>query len=153
VSESAVRARIKAIVAAVEDVGQVHDYERWSAEWDAFLGHFQKTIEGTDYIRGWTISCSAVMQERMDWDQNRRTYRYVIRGYWGLDDSVATEKTALAKAISVVEALDASTALHESAGTYEATLASIERFEPRLFGGTLCHYAEITLAVTEMVDA
>lgn len=75
----------------------------------------------------------------------------MIRGYWGLDDSAATEKAALAKGIAVVDALDGDDTLHNA--QYEATLASIERFEPRLFGSVLCHYTEITLSVTEMVNA
>lgn len=150
-SESAIRARIKAVVDAVGSEGTVHDYERWAPDWDAFKTLFTSTISGAAYIRGWTITCQSAPQERDDFDSAKlRTYTYIIRGYWGLDDAAASEKDAIAKALGVVVALDADTTLH-GGGYYDAPPASLTTFEPRVFGDALCHYIEIQQKVVEQL--
>jgi len=129
----------------------VYDYERWAVDWEAYLALFKATISGSSVVRGWTITCQSMAQERpamgLTSPSRLRAYDYRIRGYFGLKDGDATEKTAFGLAVAVVDALDADATLHES--YYDASVASIARFEPRIFGSVLCHYAEIALAVVE----
>jgi len=134
-SETSIRQEIYDIVSAVSDVGRVYDYERLANDLSTFIDCF-KAPSGD--IRGWTITCAGWTQE-----YNRRVYVYKIRGYFGLYDSAASEKTALAIVDSVARALNASDVFDDN------EVAQLDVFEPRMFGGTLCHYAELTFRVKE----
>lgn len=135
-SESTTRSDIYAIVNVVTGVGMVHDYERWANDWSTFLDRFKTTISGSTLIRGWTITCSAWIQ-----DHAMRVYTYKIRGYFGLDDSAASEKIALGIVEAVAKALNTSNKFDN----FE--VCQLDVFEPRLFGSVLCHYAELTFKV------
>lgn len=134
-TETTIRALVYGLVNGVSNVGQVHDYERWANDWSKFLDRFKTSISGDDIIRGWTVSCAGWTQ-----DHEARRYTYKIRGYFGLDDSAASEKTALGIVEDVCEALNTSTDFDDNE-TAELTV-----FEARLFGSILCHYAEITFS-------
>jgi hypothetical protein len=132
-SETATRALVYAVVNGVSNVGQVHDYERWANDWTTFLDRFKATISSVSVIRGWTITCAGWTQ-----DHAMRVYTYKVRGYFGLDDSAASEKAAMLIVDAVCQALDISDDFDEG------EMAELTAFEPRMFGTTLCHYAEIT---------
>jgi hypothetical protein len=79
---------------------------------------------------------------------HRKEYEVVIRGYLGLSDGDATEKTAQALAESVVEKLEQYPTLQgvlvNGGVQRDAGLPSVRVGpEPRMFGGVLCHYTEI----------
>lgn len=151
-SEAAARATIYGIVAGVSKTGQVYDYERWANEWPKFLDLFKTVIVGQPQIRGWTVTCVSMPQRVMEFTGTLlRSYTFKVRGYLGLDDSAESEKTAIALAEDVVEALDASTTLHDGGTYYNAEPASLDVFELRIFGGHLAHYAEITQVVEEVM--
>jgi hypothetical protein len=135
-SESLVRGMIKTVVEGVANVGIVHDYERWANDWSVFLDRYKTTVGATTVIRGWTITCASWSQ-----DHASRAYTFKIRGIFGLDDSAASEKTAIGLVEDVCEALNLSSDWDEGEG------AELTVFEPRMFGSVLCHYAEITLRV------
>lgn len=153
-SEPAIRAAIKAIVESVTNVGAVHDYERWSAEYTAVSDVYWTTINGARTLRGCSISCNQIRPESqiLTGDRaaiNRINYQYKIRMYFGLQDAAASEKTALALAISVMNALDAGGSLEAIPAFPE--LAQLDIFEARMYTNALVHYAEITQRVTEYV--
>jgi len=157
-SEATVRAAVKTVLDGVSNKGLAYDYERWQSTWDAYLTLFKTTIDSIDQIRAWTISCTSFTQERVEFRTEGkagllRTYQYVIRGYLGLDDSAATEKTAIALAEDVIEALDDATTIRPpTAGFYDAQPAQLRTFEPRMFGDVLCHYMEIGVAIQEFLS-
>ena len=132
-SEAATRALIYAVVNGVSNVGQVHDYERWANDWTTFLDRFKTTSSGSSVIRGWTIGCAGWTQ-----DHSMRTYMYKVRGYFGMDDSAASEKTAIAVVDAVCQALNTADDFDDN------ELAELTTFELRMFGSVLCHCAEIT---------
>lgn len=158
-SETQARTDLYTIVSGVTNIGLVYDFQKWSADWSKFLDHFKTTISGVGVIRGWCITGGAPISdetEEFSWEPQRnkfivtRTYNYLIRGYLGLNDTLATEKTAMALAIAVLKALDTSTTLRDGTRYDERTPpASLDVFEPRLFGGTLCHYIEIRQRIVE----
>ena len=163
-SESSTRARVYAIVNAVSNVGLVYDYARWAVLWDEVLALFKTTIGSTDMIRGWVITCTGWTSAYLDGlypDDNGkaielRDYTYKIRGVFSLDDSAATEKTAVGIVEDVAEALNKNTSLHSYAAIAEPYFgpippASLDVFEARMFGSVLCHYAEITQRVVEAI--
>lgn len=149
-TESTIRANLKTILQGVTSIGTVHDYERWSSTWDVFLSLFKTTISGSDVIRGWTIAMNGAELTPLDTEPGAAmfgvTYSYTIRGYFGVNDAAATEKTALALALDVIGALIAG-ADTLGAAVLNAPLPQLNTFEYRLIGGVLVHYIEISQPV------
>lgn len=147
--ETTIRAAIKTRMEAVSNVGLVYDYQRLTTEWDNFLDLFKTTINGSQVIRGWCITCEGVtLVERETYGGNTSNYAihypYKIRGYFGVDDTNASEKTAFALAEAVREALSA----HISSVALD-NIPSLDTFEPRIFGDVLCHFIEISMVVVD----
>lgn len=145
-SEATNRAGIYNTLAAVTDIGMVYDYERWAADWNKFIDFFKTTIGGIDQIRGWEISQKAPVNEDRT-SIKRRTY--AIKGYMSVNDALATEKTFAAL-------IDAIAAKFRESQTLDGTVKGhdfiqVEMIEPRMFGGVLCHCAELTLTVYDFI--
>jgi len=156
VSESAKRAAIKAVLLAVSNIGNVYDYERWAAFASGQDTIGKATISGSDVIRFWTISCSACRASLETFGNTAglvtRSWVYTIKGAFGLDDSAATEKTAIALIEAVMDALDASETVHPPSDLTNGSEhpAQMRLFENRFFtNGALCHYVELEQVVTE----
>ncbi len=149
-SESAIRTAIYNAVDGVSDSGLVHDYERWAGDWTAFLALFKTTISSTDQIRGWEVGYRgwAPGDPREFSAIHLRTHRFLVAGYLGLDDSAETEKTMSILAELVADTLKDDATLK---GLAFFAIEPILLFEPRMFGGTLCHYAELTIEIAEVV--
>lgn len=148
-SESAIRAQIYSILSGVSGIGKVHDYERWSKDWDTFISYFKDTASGR--ILGWEIGRRSGREEKTvigigDEDQDL-SHTFVIRGYMAVDDSAATEKLFNALIEAIAAAFREKTTLNGTATDHE--YIQRETIEARMFGGVLCHYAELSLTVTE----
>jgi len=160
-SESSVRSYLKSVLDAVSNVGQVHDYERWALNWSDILDRYKTTISGSDMLRGWTISCVGWEAEYLDYPNDAgsyievRRYQYKVRGYFGLNDGDASEKTAAGIVEDVCEALNSNATLHAMQNATDlwgpVPPARVDVFEARSFAGVLCHYAEITQLADEAV--
>lgn len=161
-SETQARLDLYTIVSGVSNVGSVYDIQKWSNDWSTFLNHFKTTISGSEVIRGWCITGPLQVTdsgEGFAWAPHNgrftvtRTYTYLIRGVVGHKDTDSTEKTAASLMLEVVKALNTSTTLHNGSRYDERTpLAGIDVFEPRVFGGVLCHYIEIRQSLMEGVN-
>lgn len=152
-SETTVRASINTLVSAVSNIGKVYDLEPFADTWDVFLDRFKTTISSVDMIRGWTISCQSIARQGQVASGVRNTanvnqYEYVIRGYQGFDYATSTEKTFLTLTLAVMDALDSGIV---SGAVFNANLAQLPIYEPRVFGSVLCHYAEIRQTVWEQI--
>ncbi|MBU2072766.1 MAG: hypothetical protein KKA68_21235 [Gammaproteobacteria bacterium] len=153
-SEASVRAAIYAIVNAVSNAGNVWDYERWAAFAAGKDTIASKTISGSKVIRFWTVSCERIDQEQVTFSGDiKRAYHFVISGAFGLDDSAASEKTAIALTEDVMEALDGAATIHNATDFTDGinTASQLRVFELRLIGTEFCHYSEISQIVTEVV--
>lgn len=152
-SESAIRAEIKNILSNVADVGKVYDYERWSADWNNFINLFKITISSIDQVRGWEIGRKAVKEEKTIIGPvsggNERVHTFFIKGYMSVKDATATEKTFNALIESIASAFRSNLRLNNSAQSHDYVQCEI--IETRMFGGVHCHYAELTLIVTELI--
>jgi len=150
-SESAIRTQIYSIVSAVTNIGKVYDYERWATGWDVFINLFKTTIAGVDQIRGWEISRRACPESgtgpEATISQTDRGHDFLIRGYMGIKDADATEKTFNALIESIAAAFRADLTLGGAASEHD--FIQVEIIEARTFAGTLCHYAELGLIVHE----
>ena len=152
-SEAAARTAVYNVVNGVTDKGVCYDYARWSADWSGFLDLFKTTVGAVEQIRGWMVTLRGMDPEpyNMGISQTLRTYHFRILGLMGIDDSAATEKTFAALTEDVAEALDAAATLHAQSAYFFATEATIAVFEPRVFGGVLCHWTEINIDLQEVV--
>ena len=162
-SEATVRGHLKTILESVTNIGIVHDYRRLAKTWEAILSLSKTTIGGQEQIRGWEITCEAWSEEYLEPHAEStkktlmRTYTYKIRGYFGVKDSTATEKTAMIVVEDVMEALNSSSVLHDE-NVHDGVVyygqtppAQLDAFRAQLFGGILCHYAEITQRIQEAI--
>lgn len=152
-SEATVRASIKTLIESVSNIGLVYDLEPFADSWDVFITRFKTTISNVDMIRGWTISCEAVPAQGFVATGLRNTgnqyfYDYKIRGYQSFDFETSTEKTFLTLAIAVMAALNSGIV---SGSVFNADLAQLTSYTPRVFAGALCHVAEITQIVREQI--
>jgi hypothetical protein len=142
-----IREQVAAIVGAVDTVGPVHEYMRWSATWQKFLDFF-KDADGK--INGAMITRTGTKE--IDYGgsgQDLRTHNIKISLIYGLND---TDGSELYFQDYIVEAV--CTALRGNKrlnGTAEnCTPPTVDVCETRMFGSVLCHYAEISLAADEI---
>ncbi len=154
-SESAIRTAIYNAVNGVSNVGKVYDYERYSNEWDTFLGFFKTTIGGTTQVRGWMVGYRGIReaskQQFLPGSKTgiTRIHRFQVLGVMGIDDSEATEKTFAALAEDVCDALDGDGTLHSS--TYLGVPPVTMGYDPAPFAGILVHAAAINVEVAEAI--
>jgi hypothetical protein len=127
-------------------IGRVHDYERWAANPADFLRLFQDPA--TKKIFGWEISRVGFKVAKAAMNKWRLSHRYVIRGFYGVEDAAATEKAINALADLII--LDLTRTKLVGA---EADCLPEGAVETRQFGNLLCHVVEIRLpAVAEIIS-
>jgi hypothetical protein len=150
-TEATIRTAIYNAVNGVSNVGKVYDYERWANEWGDFLDLFKTTIGSTTQVRGWEVGYRGFLPDEEAtllagaWVRN---HNFVVVGYLGLDDSEATEKTMSALAETVADTIEADSTLD---GLSYANVETTLLYETRVFGGVLCHYAEIGVLIGEQI--
>lgn len=131
-------------MAAVDGMGVVHEYVRFSTTWEAFLDHF-KDADGK--INGCVITRVATPSAYGPRNRQEREHQFLIRFYYGLKDDTATELDFQELIEAACTALSADGDL--GGWTHAAGPPQVKVVEPRLFGKVLCHYGEIELPVAE----
>jgi hypothetical protein len=159
-NEATIRAAIVTAIQTVANTGSVYDYERWISKTNDLLTLFKTTISGTDQLRGFVVTAEAgrFWEEQIIGFQGSGktgtvliTYHYRVRGFLGVNDAAATEKTAVALAIAVRNALDASAALTSDKLEDPDPVVSGATVNYVMFCGVLCHYIEISVNPQEVV--
>ncbi|TAN61050.1 hypothetical protein EPN18_07380 [bacterium] len=151
----AIAANIKTKLLTVANIGQVHDYYRWSKDAGAFLAMFSATIGGVKQIRGWEITRTAVTEHKHGafW----RHHQFRISGYMGLQDAAGTDKTFQTLVENICETFrtadGGATWDYRNGDSPDNSAMQVNTIDVREFGAVLCHYAEITLSVTEKIIA
>lgn len=147
-SVAGIRTQVKTILEAIPDIGRVHDYDRWEIDWDEFLTLFKATVGGTDQIRGWTVH---VQSDGSSYPGTNNVgqfeHLFLLRGYLGLQDSSATEKTFDDLVEAVQQAFMGNYTLNGSAMNTDPPQIVLK--EVRQLSDVLVHYAEIQLRVKE----
>lgn len=155
-SLSLIRTEYKTILETVANIGIVHDYARLATDWKKFLEFFKTNIGGVEMIRGWEISRESSPEEE-DFISGvspnaivDRSHVMLIRGYAGLQDASATEKTFQ----DLIEAiLTTFRPLHTLNGqAIKTRRMRVDLVTEREFGGVLCHYAELRQLMWERVN-
>jgi len=143
-SLSLIRDQIKAILLATSGVGaKVHDYERWAKTWEDYLAFFKSN----GLIKGWTITRTATSEAKSTTTTNMRTHTFLIRGYYSLDDSAATEKTFQNVIEAIATAFRADPTLNGTA--FDSDPLQVDLVGNVMFGSVLCHFCELRLLVQE----
>jgi len=140
-------AKIKEVLLAVTGVGtKVYDYERWAADWSSFLALFKSD----SLIKGFEITRNKTLEETQASRTNYRTHSIIIRMYYSLDDTAASEKAARDIEENIAEAFRNKNTL--DGNCIECSPLQIDISENRMFGSVLCHYREMRLEVTEEIQ-
>lgn len=143
-SLSLIRNEIKLILSGVSGVGtKVHDYERYAKTWEEYLAFFK-----TDgLIKGWTITRTATPELKSTTTTNMRTHTFLIRGYFSLDDSAATEITFQNIIEAIATAFRIKPTLNDKA--FDCDPLQVDIVGNVMFGSVLCHFCELRLLVQE----
>ena len=151
--EATIRAQIYVILSGVTDIGKTYDYERWAADWGTFINFFKTTIGGVDQVRGWEIGRRSATEKKIvigiGAASQEKTHVFVIRGFLGVNDASATEKTFNALIEAIAKAFRTNKTLNGTATNHDYIQAEV--IDTRMFGGVLCHHAELTLTVYERI--
>ena len=143
-SRALISAQIKVILLAVSGVGtKVHEYERWTANWKDYLAMFKTGSK----IKGWTITRTKTPETSKTPSTNTRIHTFIIRGYYSLDDSEATEVTFQDLIESIATAFRTKPTLNETAA--DSTPLQVDTVGEIMFGDVLCHFCQLRLDVEE----
>jgi len=144
-SETLIRTGIKNLLEAITGVGKVHDYERFTMRPEEFLLLFKDAT--SNKIIGWEITRTGADVERVTSNKFKILHHFVIKGYYGLQDSSASEKLFNA----VVELIIAKLINNPIADTQGLAIPQVKTINAQVFGDHLCHHAEIEYSVREII--
>lgn len=152
-----IREQIKIILQGVPGIGVVHDYERWSTDWNKFLEHYK---DANGKINGCTFAREKRLKKQMTIGERERAHVFVISRIMGLKDSASTgivfddHLEALGDAFDDYETLNNTClTINPDWGPMDGAVGlQIEIIEPRMYGQVLCHYAEGRLCVIEAIE-
>lgn len=147
-TEADIRAAIKTKLDSVNNMGVVHDYERYSKQPDDFRELYVAEINGVNQVRGWYIRRIS-RHEGSDYVARYEVIiNWRIQGYMSLKDDVESEKVF----DSLVETLADEFRTDETLGGVVDSIIvgddaglQVEDAGPVMFTGILCHSARCRL--------
>lgn len=143
-SDATLRTAMKTMLLEIPGVGKVYDYERWNNDMAAFIALF---LNEDKKIYGWEITRVGVPAIARIGSKYKVTHSYRFKGYYGLQDSAASEKSFNA----IVDAVILKFISKKIAGSELHTVPTVGILDARLYGSVLCHYAEVNIQVPELV--
>lgn len=141
------------VISAIPDIGLVHNRERYIGDKAKFLEAFVSEItSGHKQVRGWCVTLDGGVEagDAVMGDPVQRTWKFVVYGIQGVQDSAATEHTFYGLVEDVMNAIDdASPTWGGIPGMVvdSADPAQARELGVRQFGSPICHYAEIYTAI------
>lgn len=146
-SDLTLRAALKArLIAHGAIIGRVHDYSRWAVTEEKFKELFLDNA--TRKLFGWELTRKSFRTERISKSTWKRTSTYLLRGYYGLQDSAATELEISALVDAIVDDL---ATVRLAGSTVDANPSGT--LDNWMFGSILCHRAAIELTTCENIEA
>lgn len=152
-----IREAIRTKLAAVANVGPVHDFERFARTEKEFQDLYKDGASGR--IKGWNFYREATAERDLDSGSVRRVHTWRITGFMSLDDADTTGKTfddlvdAIATAFRTDRTLgglvDDIKNMSEEDGP---SGIQVDAIEPVTFAGVLCHRARLRI-MTETTEA
>jgi hypothetical protein len=162
---------IAAELAAVQEIGQVHLYQRYAADLAKYLDLFRWAApDGRSQIRGWVVTREAAREELgsaassqaggfVPAGVSRRVHVFLLFGVMGLEDGAGSELAFQDLVEAVCDRFRDNRVLRLLDGEGRPRVATLERLQPprveavevRLFGAALCHAAEIRIEAAERI--
>jgi len=146
------RTALTALVQAVSGIGNVYDYMRHPVS-EAEVKTLFVTGGGTPRLHYWCVTLAPddkFVEQRFPSSHSKAWVTFAIRGYYALQDSVASEKTFIDLVESVLNSLRSNKTLSG---------AALQSGPARWTGPThvevvnvLCHYAELIVPVYTAVE-
>ncbi len=152
-----VRAAIVARLNTVAGIGRVHDYERFAADQKRFRDLYT-TDDGL--LLGWYVSLQSSREVgAVVGAVSTQTCSWRIVGFMALDDGAASEKQICALIETAQEVFRAEPTLggvvwetsDAGQGEGKPTGLQVEKIEPVMFAGMLCHNAHLSLVTTQQI--
>lgn len=146
----AIVADIETKLATIPEVGIIHDRPRLTTNWAQYIARF-KTPDGR--IRGGEISRGQVSERQRG--AFFRHHVFVLRWYLGFQDEAGTDLIfqqlveEICTAFRQAASPSGATWIYQNGESPDASPAQVPVIDERMFGGVLCHHAEIHLSVTE----
>jgi hypothetical protein len=142
-----VRSKIKTKLEAISGVENVYDYKRFCNDWTTYQDLFIKDSK----VNTWEI-------ERISFSANGhgapnevedKTHTFIIRGFYSMFDSLATEKTFQ----DIVEAIVSDFIADPTLGGVANRVHYPINGELKIgkLGSVLCHIAEIYITITDRI--
>lgn len=155
---SGIREQIKVILQGVPGIGIVHDYDRLAVDWNTFLGRCK---DATGKINACMFRREKMAKKTITIGQHKeRIHVFVLRVVMGLADAQASGVIFDDLLDAVEKGFDPYPTLNgacrqifaEWGPLADVSGVQIDISEDRMFGGVLCHYGELRLAVVERND-
>jgi hypothetical protein len=146
-----IRTALHARIAAVPDVGIVHDRERYAKNEAHFRNLYLYTpTGGQPQIRGWWIRRQATLEKAIDIGPfGLQQHTWLVRGFMAFDDATASEIVFDELIEAIRDAIRADVTLGGvcSAGPLAADGEDgmqVDDVGPVMFAGALCHSVMLT---------
>jgi hypothetical protein len=145
-SDESVRLKIKEVIERVPNRGTVHEYERWSADWNKFISLFQDSA--SKKILGWEITRQAAPGRYISNCEEEVSASYIIHGYMGVQDADRTD----IKFNALIDLIRAEFRKDFTLGGLSELPKGFncQTIDTRIFGSVMCHYCEIIIPVQEV---
>lgn len=149
-----VRAALKAKLAAVPQIGHVHDYERYLREEGKFRELFEFDLaDGSKQLRGWWLRRTHSQELAIAMSRSVDVHTWQIRGYMALNDAAASELVFEGLIEAFRDAVRADPTLGgvcepdpgEQGGQAAPQLIEVADVGAVRFCGVLCHSAVLQL--------
>lgn len=158
-SVETLRGTIKTIVAGVQGMGKVHDYERYADERNELKALYatsaQSAMGENPRLYGWHIRHVRTIERLVSAGagHNVRDDYWRLRGFMSIDDAAGSEKLFDIQIEAVRAAFRASTAFRDlgdvdthfkDLNLAQGGAPNLDESEPVLFCGVLCHGARLS---------
>ena len=146
-SLSTIRSKIKTKLEALTDVKNVYDYKRYCNDWATYQDLFVKG----EKVNTWEIERISfeAIGHGAPGDVEDKIHNFIIRGFYSVLDSLATEKTFQDIVESIVSNFIADPTLGGTANRVHYPLTG--ELKIGKLGGVLCHIVEIHITVIDRI--
>ncbi len=138
--------QLKTIVESIDGIGKVHDYDRWTVDWNTLRQLF---ADDNNRLNGWVITCPQSDENIHANVVNIRKHRIKIEGIYGQKDSAESEKVFRDLLEKICDKLRENNSLNGSC--LRADPPRVAKVMRRRFAGILAHVGEIHLSVDEYI--
>ena len=144
-SLSTVRTQMKTMLESVSGIGEVYDYKRYSNDLTTYKNLF---VEGSK-VTTWEIirDTFSMNVHGGSGGVEDRTHNFIIRGFYSLNDKLASEKTFQDLVDTVIEVFRDDPTLSGVANIVNMPVEG--SFSMEKLGNVLCHKVEINISISE----